>query len=39
MVCFRVIGSALTITMAGEARPHQLNLFESVIAACCITGS
>jgi len=34
MVCFRVIGSDLTITMAAEAGQLQLNVFEPVIAAC-----
>src|SRR5215467_996985 len=33
-VCFRVIGSDLTITMAAEAGQLQLNVFEPVIAAC-----
>ncbi len=34
MVCFRVIGSDLTIAMAAEAGQLQLNVFEPVIAAC-----
>jgi aspartate ammonia-lyase len=34
MVCFRVIGSDLTVTMAAEAGQLQLNAFEPVIAAC-----
>jgi aspartate ammonia-lyase len=34
MVCFRVIGSDLTISMAAEAGQLQLNVFEPVIAAC-----
>jgi aspartate ammonia-lyase len=34
MVCFRVIGSDQTITMAAEAGQLQLNVFEPVIAAC-----
>jgi aspartate ammonia-lyase len=34
MVCFRVIGSDHTITMAAEAGQLQLNVFEPVIAAC-----
>ena len=34
MVCFRVIGSDLTVTMAAEAGQLQLNVFEPVIAAC-----
>ena len=34
MVCFRVIGSDLTITMAAEAGQLQLNVMEPVIAAC-----
>jgi aspartate ammonia-lyase len=34
MVCYRVIGSDLTVTMAAEAGQLQLNVFEPVIAAC-----
>jgi len=34
MVCFRVIGSDVTVTMAAEAGQLQLNVFEPVIAAC-----
>jgi aspartate ammonia-lyase len=34
MVCFRVIGSDLTVTMAAEAGQLQLNVMEPVIAAC-----
>jgi aspartate ammonia-lyase len=34
MVCFRIIGSDLTISMAAEAGQLQLNVFEPVIAAC-----
>jgi aspartate ammonia-lyase len=34
MVCFRVIGSDLTISMAAEGGQLQLNVFEPVIAAC-----
>jgi aspartate ammonia-lyase len=34
MVCFRVIGSDLTVTMSAEAGQLQLNVFEPVIAAC-----
>jgi aspartate ammonia-lyase len=34
MVCFRVIGSDLTITLGAEAGQLQLNVFEPVIAAC-----
>ena len=34
MVCFRVIGSDMTISMAAEAGQLQLNVFEPVIAAC-----
>ena len=34
MVCFRVIGNDLTVTMAAEAGQLQLNVFEPVIAAC-----
>jgi aspartate ammonia-lyase len=33
-VCFRVIGSDLTVTMAAEGGQLQLNVFEPVIAAC-----
>jgi aspartate ammonia-lyase len=34
MVCFRVIGNDLTISLAAEAGQLQLNVFEPVIAAC-----
>jgi len=34
MVCYRVIGSDLTITLAAEAGQFQLNAFEPIIAAC-----
>src|SRR5215471_14524357 len=34
MVCFRVIGSDLTISVAAEGGQLQLNVFEPVIAAC-----
>jgi len=34
MVCFRVIGSDLTVSMAAEAGQLQLNVFEPAIAAC-----
>ncbi|HTM31245.1 MAG TPA: aspartate ammonia-lyase [Vicinamibacterales bacterium] len=34
MVCFRVIGSDLTVSLAAEAGQLQLNVFEPVIAAC-----
>jgi aspartate ammonia-lyase len=34
MVCYRVIGSDLTVSMAAEAGQLQLNVFEPVIAAC-----
>ena len=34
MVCFRVIGSDLTISLAAEGGQLQLNVFEPVIAAC-----
>jgi aspartate ammonia-lyase len=34
MVCFRVIGSDLTVSMAAESGQLQLNGFEPVIAAC-----
>jgi len=33
-VCYRVIGSDLTVTMAAEAGQLQLNVMEPVIAAC-----
>jgi aspartate ammonia-lyase len=33
-VCFRVIGSDLTVSMASEAGQLQLNVMEPVIAAC-----
>jgi aspartate ammonia-lyase len=36
MVCFRVIGSDLTVSMAAEAGQLQLNVFEPVIAACIL---
>jgi aspartate ammonia-lyase len=35
-VCFRVIGSDLTITLAAEAGQLQLNVMEPVIAACLL---
>ena len=34
MVCFCVIGSDLTVSMAAESGQLQLNVFEPVIAAC-----
>jgi len=34
MVCFRVIGSDLTVALAAEGGQLQLNVFEPVIAAC-----
>jgi aspartate ammonia-lyase len=34
MVCYRVIGSDQTVTMAAEGGQLQLNVFEPVIAAC-----
>jgi aspartate ammonia-lyase len=34
MVCFRVIGSDITVSMAAEGGQLQLNVFEPVIAAC-----
>jgi len=34
MVCYRVIGSDLTVSMAAEGGQLQLNVFEPVIAAC-----
>jgi aspartate ammonia-lyase len=34
MVCFRVIGADLPVTLAAEAGQLQLNVFEPVIAAC-----
>jgi aspartate ammonia-lyase len=36
MVCFRVIGSDLTVSLAAEAGQLQLNVFEPVIAACIV---
>jgi aspartate ammonia-lyase len=36
MVCFRVIGSDLTVSMAAEGGQLQLNVFEPVIAACIL---
>jgi aspartate ammonia-lyase len=36
MVCFRVIGSDLTVSMGAEAGQLQLNVFEPVIAACIL---
>jgi len=35
-VCFRVIGSDLTVTLAAEAGQLQLNVMEPVIAACVL---
>jgi aspartate ammonia-lyase len=37
-VCFLVIGSDLTVTMAAEAGQLQLNVMEPVIAACLLEG-
>ncbi len=34
MVCFRVIGSDMTVSLGAEAGQLQLNVFEPVIAAC-----
>jgi aspartate ammonia-lyase len=34
MVCFRVIGGDLTVSLAAEGGQLQLNVFEPVIAAC-----
>ncbi|MFO7692991.1 MAG: aspartate ammonia-lyase [Vicinamibacterales bacterium] len=34
MVCFRVIGSDITVSLAAEGGQLQLNVFEPVIAAC-----
>jgi aspartate ammonia-lyase len=34
MVCFRVIGSDLTVSLAAEGGQLQLNVFEPAIAAC-----
>ena len=34
MVCFRIIGSDLTVSLAAEGGQLQLNVFEPVIAAC-----
>jgi aspartate ammonia-lyase len=36
MVCFRVIGSDLAVTLASEAGPLQRNVFTPVIAACLL---
>ena len=38
MVCFRVIGSDLTVSMAAESGQLQLNVFEPVMAACIFEG-
>jgi aspartate ammonia-lyase len=35
-VCYRVIGSDLTVTLAAEAGQLQLNVMEPVIAACLL---
>src|SRR6185503_283472 len=35
-VCFRVIGSDVTVTLAAEAGQLQLNVMEPVIAACLL---
>ena len=37
-ICFRVIGSDLTVTMAAEAGQLQLNVMEPVIALCLYEG-
>jgi aspartate ammonia-lyase len=37
-VCFRVIGSDFTVTLAAEAGQLQLNVMEPVIAACLLEG-
>jgi aspartate ammonia-lyase len=37
-VCYRIIGSDLTVTMAAEAGQLQLNVMEPVIAACLLEG-
>jgi len=37
-VCYRVIGSDLTVTLAAEAGQLQLNVMEPVIAACLLEG-
>jgi len=37
-VCFRIMGSDLTVTMAAEAGQLQLNVMEPVIAACLLEG-
>jgi aspartate ammonia-lyase len=36
MVCFRVIGSDQTVSIAAESGPLQLNVFEPLIAACIL---
>ncbi len=36
MVCFRVIGNDLTVTMGAEAGQLQLNVMEPVMAACLL---
>lgn len=37
-ICFRVIGSDLTVTMAAQAAQLQLNVMEPVIADCILEG-
>ena len=37
-VCYRVIGSDFTVTLAAEAGQLQLNVMEPVIAACLLEG-
>jgi aspartate ammonia-lyase len=37
-VCYRIIGSDLTVTLAAEAGQLQLNVMEPVIAACLLEG-
>ncbi len=38
MVCYRVIGADIAVTMAAEAGQLQLNAFEPVMAACIFEG-
>ena len=38
MVCYRVIGADMAVTMAAEAGQLQLNAFEPVMAACIFEG-
>jgi aspartate ammonia-lyase len=38
MVCYRVIGADIAVTLAAEAGQLQLNAFEPVMAACIFEG-